>query len=129
MPIFLVSVTRLNSIMQLLGLAILFVFVLAATYFTSKWVGAYGQKQVKNKNIKIIETYRINQNKYIQIIKVADKYLAIAVSKDNVEFLTEIEEANLNLLDDNKKNAINFNDIFSKAIHTKDVNKQKNNNL
>lgn len=128
MPILLTRATTFENVMQLLGLLIVFLFVLAATYFTSKWVGANGQGKTKNRNINVIETYKLNQNKYIQIIKVTDKYLVVAVSKDTVEFLTEIDEKNIISSANNENLQINFKQILNKISNKERLDiKNKNN--
>ena len=44
---------------------------------------------------QILETMRISNTKYIQVIKVGGKCFAIAVTKDNVSFLCELNEDEL----------------------------------
>ena len=82
--------SALESGIQLLGVVLIFVFVLAATYFTTKWIANYQRTTTKNRNIRIIETCRLTSNKYIQIVQVGEKYLAIAVSKDTITVLAEL---------------------------------------
>lgn len=84
--------STISNIAELLGLLLVFVLILVLAYYTSKWVGKTGAGMAtKNHNITIIETLRLSQTKYLQIIKVANKYIVIAVSKDHVEYLTEID--------------------------------------
>lgn len=125
MNVTIMEISSLNNFMQLMGAVLIFAFILIATYVTTKWVGTYQQGQSKNKNIKSIETFRINQGKYIQIIKISNKYIAIAVSKDNVEFLTEINEEDLIRQETDLGNEDLFKDIFNKAIGK--LEKRKNN--
>lgn len=86
---------RAESLLQFFVLLLVFIFVLAITYFTTRWIAKYQQGQVSNRNIQVVETYKITTNKYIQIIKVANKYMAIAVSKDNITYLSELDENEL----------------------------------
>ena len=48
-----------------------------------------------DKNMKVIETFRVNNNKFIQIIQVGKKYLVISVCKDTINILTELTEEEL----------------------------------
>ena len=41
----------------------------------------------------MVETFPIAQNKYLQLIRMGNKYVVISVSKDNVTYITEIDEA------------------------------------
>lgn len=74
---------------------IMFVLVLVTTIFATRWVAKFQQGQTVNRNFKIIETYRIAPQKYLQIIEAGGKYILIAVCKDSVTMLTELEEENI----------------------------------
>lgn len=50
---------------------------------------------MQNKNIQVVETFRVSNNKFIQIIQVGKKYLVISVCKDVVNILTELTEEEL----------------------------------
>ncbi len=90
--------SRIDNIVELFGLLLVFVLILVLAYYTSKWIGKNGAGMVtKNQNITIVDTLRLSQTKYLQIIKVADKYMVIAVSKDHVEYLTEIDGEKLDI--------------------------------
>ena len=41
-------------------------------------------------NIKLLETLRISNTKYLQIVQVGSKYFVIAVCKDTVTYLCEV---------------------------------------
>ena len=65
------------------------------------------------KNIKIIETCRISQTKYIQIVQIGGRYVAIAVSKDQVTSLGDVNKENLIIKDETQEN-VSFKDILEK---------------
>lgn len=50
---------------------------------------------MQNKNIQVVETFRVNNNKFIQIIQVGKKYLVISVCRDVINILTELTEEEL----------------------------------
>ena len=106
--------SALESGIQLLGVVLIFVFVLAATYFTTKWIANYQRTTTKNRNIRIIETCRLTSNKYIQIVQVGEKYLAIAVSKDNITVLAELSEDEI--IDFSAEYENNKKESFSKIL-------------
>ncbi len=87
----------MNSYLQFMTVLILFVFVLGITYFVTKWIGGYQKSRSFNVNVEVIETFHLANNKYIQIIRVGKKYLAVAIGKDSVTMLTEIPEEQLML--------------------------------
>lgn len=86
-----------GSVLQLIALLIVFVLVLAATYYVTKWIAKTGMIQSGSKNIKVIETYKLAQNKYIQIVQIGTKYYSVGLTKDNITYLTELDEEQLNL--------------------------------
>ena len=73
--------SALGSFIQLLGVLIIFLFVLAITYFTTKWIGNYQKTNFANKNLQIVESIRVGNNKFIAIVKAGEVYLVVAVGK------------------------------------------------
>lgn len=107
--------SALGQILKLLGLLVLFCLILVAAVWTTKLIGdkAIG---IRNNNIKVIETYRISNNNAVQIIRVADKYLAIAISKDNVSLLAQLDEDSIiESAPVSEMSSIQFGDILNKA--------------
>ena len=47
--------------------------------------------------MELLESFRLSNNKYIQIVRIGNKYLALAVCKDTVTMVTEIPEEELKL--------------------------------
>ncbi len=86
-----------NNILQLLGMILVFVLVLAVTYYVTKWIAKSGAVQSYARNIKVIETFKIAPNKYIQIIELGNRYYAIGVTKENITFLSSLDEEQLDL--------------------------------
>lgn len=104
--------SSLNSFLQLLGAIIIFGFVLIITYFTTKWVGGFQKTQMKSSNLQVIDTMRIANNKFVQVIKVGEKYLVIAVGKDEVTMLTELPEEQLKETTQDSRE--DFQDVLNK---------------
>ncbi|WP_313132393.1 flagellar biosynthetic protein FliO [Anaerocolumna sp.] len=109
--------SELSSGWQLVGVFILFIFILGATYLTTKIVGGVKLNQTKNSNFHVIETYRITQNKYLQLVKVGTRYIVLAISKDNVNFITELEEDEILNLDQMVHSKMSFSDVMSKITN------------
>ena len=84
---YLTVLTGVNGIVQLITVAVLFIIVLVMTYFTTRFIGNYQKGHLSCTNIQIIDTMRLSQ---IQIVRTGDKYFAIAVCKDTVTLLGEI---------------------------------------
>jgi len=82
----------IRSLFELLGLIIIFVIVLVVCYYTTKFVAGRQLVQKKMGNFEVLETFAIAQNKYLQLIRMGNKYVVISVTKDSVNYITEIEE-------------------------------------
>lgn len=103
-----------NNIVQFITVAIIFVLVLILTAFTTKWIANYQKGQFGNRNIEVIETYRITNNKYIQVVRVGETYLAIAVGKDEITMLKEIPKEQIQMLS-REGEPVSFKSILEKA--------------
>lgn len=112
----------LEGFIQLVVVLIMFLFVLALAYLTARFAGRFQSNIQSRSNIRVIETARLGNNKYVQIIKVGSRYIAIGVGKDTISFLTQLDEDELNLeaLDDKTKGS--FKDILSQLQKKKDEN-------
>ena len=58
-----------ESFMQLIGVLLIFIFVLVITYLATRWIASYQRGHSFNKNLQVIETLKITANKYIQIVE------------------------------------------------------------
>ena len=91
----LVTNSRLEAFIQLITVLIIFLFVLALTYFATRFVGNYQKTKLAGSNIQVMETLRLSNSKYLQIVKIGEKYFAMAVCKDTITYLGELNEENL----------------------------------
>lgn len=110
---------RVSSYGQFLTVLILFVFVLLITWGVTKWIAGYQKGRTAHSNIEIVEAYRLSGNKYVEIVRVGKKYLAVAVGKDSVTMLTEISGDDLNFADEEGK-SFDFRDILNR-VQKKDI--------
>lgn len=92
--------SSLNSFIQLVGALIIFLFVLVITYYTTKWIGGYQKLQMSGHSFQVLDTVRIANNKYVQILKLGDVYLVIAVGKDEVTMLAKLTEDEIGLTEE-----------------------------
>lgn len=86
---------RLETFAQLVTLLLIFLFVLGLTYFATRWVANIQKTKLSGSNVKILETMRISNSKYLQIVKIGSKCFAIAVCKDSITYLCELNEDEL----------------------------------
>lgn len=112
----------IDSIVQLITVIFIFIFVLALTYLSTVFLARMQSGQQANQNIAVIETFKITQNKFIQIIRVGEKYFAIAVCKDTITLLGEVSQEEITVLAKGNESTMSFMEIFNKAknsIHKK----------
>ena len=89
------AATSLDSFVQLITVLIIFVFVLILTHFTTRWMAGIQKGRSFNRNLKIIETISVGNNKMISIVEAGTKYIVVSIGKDEVNFLTELKEDEL----------------------------------
>ncbi len=108
------GLSTFDSFSQLIGLVFLLIAILIAAYFTSKFVGGIKLGQLKNSNFKVIDSYRVSPNKVIQIVKIANKFIVIAIGKDTINVITELDEAEVLIKEDHIGEKLNFKQILDK---------------
>jgi len=118
-----------SQMLDLVGLLFIFCLVVAGALFATRLIASkasgYGYA---NNNIKIIETYRLSNTSAIQIIRVADKFLAIGISKDNISLLAELDEDSVIINNTNTQfKGIDFSDILVKAKNKLQVSGKSSN--
>ena len=114
----LLSSHSLSDIAQLFTVLIIFIFVLALSMFCAKWMGNYQKAQSAGGSAEVIETIRIAQGKWVQIIRIGSKYKVIAISRDSVTYLGDVDESDIRIADPGEKKS--FSEILSKAFADKD---------
>ena len=113
---FMLSITNTTcNFLQFIAILIMFVLVIVAAYFVSRWVGTIGQNHYGERNIKVIEGCRVGPNKMVQIVKVGSKYFVLGVGKDEISYLGEVEEEDLSISENTINPLPEFQDILAKA--------------
>lgn len=94
------TTSRAESVTQFLTVFLVFLLVLALTYFTTRFVGAFQKNAVFNRNFEAIETYKITNGKYLQLVRIGEKYMVIGISKDSINPICELTEDEILLKSD-----------------------------
>ena len=110
-----------SSYAQLIAVLVIFVLVLGVTALTTKWISGYQKQQSANSNIEVVETSRLTNNKYLQIIRVGKTYMVIAVCKDTVTMLGEIPGEQLKM-PEAVNSGMGFKELFDKAVRKNSAN-------
>lgn len=108
--------STLASLFKLILLLIVFIVLLIAASWFTRWYAGSAMVKQKNHNISMVESFPFGQGKTIHILKIGTKYVAIAVAKDTVTVLTELEEDELDLQPQEFPKQGSFGDMFSDLV-------------
>lgn len=118
------SYSSLESIGQLICVILLFLFVLFLAYMAARIAGSFQSNVLnKNSNVEVIEIFRLSNNKVIEIVKIGNRYLALAVCKDSVTLLSELNEDELKIQKASLE-PINFKNVLDKIKNEKQIKKE-----
>lgn len=106
------TLTTSNNLFELLGLVLILLFILVVTYVTTRFIGKYKLSQLKSSNFQVIDTYRISTNKMLQLVRIGDKYIVIAIGKDQITYITEIEKTQVITKEDKVVDQQSFKQVY-----------------
>jgi len=107
--------TSTDGFAQFLTAILIFLFVLALTYFTTRFIGKIQKNQLNSRNFEAIESYRITNGKYLQLVKVGTKYVVIGIGKDSVSMICEVSEEDIKLPKEQEAMPDAFKSLMEKA--------------
>ncbi|MCR5788311.1 MAG: flagellar biosynthetic protein FliO [Lachnospiraceae bacterium] len=111
----LLSAIGVDSAAQFATVLLAFIFVLAITLVGTRLVGNYQKHQSFSKNFETIEGFRLANNKYLQLVRIGERYYVIAVGKDEVTLIAEVPGEELVLPDPAETAGTGFGRILSGA--------------
>ena len=82
----------IKSVLKLVGLIIICILIIVASYFTTRFVGTRQLKGSAKSNFRSIDIFRLSPNKYLQIVEVGERYFCIAVAKDSISLIGELSK-------------------------------------
>lgn len=114
--------SHLENVIQLIVVLFVFLIVVVLTGITTKWVGGLQKTQYSNKNMKPIESMKVGNNKYIQLIQVGEVYLILGIGKDEVHTIAKLTKDELPELmnqdvEDGAASTSSFSNILNKLCN------------
>ena len=109
------SAGEYHSALQLMTILIIFVLIIVLAYFVTKWVAGYQKVRGASANIEILESYRVAPSKFIAIVRIGDKYLAVTVGKDEMSLLCELSKDELVIRAPGEQKGMNFGALLGKV--------------
>lgn len=103
-----------SDVGQLIVVVLIFIFVLVLTAWVTKWIGNYQKDRAPGENVEILETKRIAPNKLIEIVRIGDRYFALALGKEETTLISEIDKSSLNFIV-GEKTSFSFKEFLEKA--------------
>ena len=107
------------GIFKLIFLVIIFIVIIVLSYIVTKWYANSGLVKNKTNNIEIKESFQLAPGKTISIVRIGEKYVALAQFKDNVVKLAELTEEELILNREVEISDSSFKDVFSNIVKSR----------
>lgn len=107
------------GIFKLIFLVIIFIVILVLSYLVTKWYANSGLVKNKTNNIEIKESFQLAPGKTISIVRIGEKYVALAQFKDNVVKLAELTDEELILNREVEISDSSFKDVFSNIVKSR----------
>jgi flagellar protein FliO/FliZ len=114
-----------ESAFQLLIVFFIFIAVLVLAYFSTRFIANYQKTHELGKNIQVIESAKVSNNKFVEIVRAGDdRYFFIGIGKDEIVLLGELskDEIHENF---NQEDHESFKDIIKKASLFSSTDKEK----
>ena len=108
--------SSVHNLVQLIGALIIFAFVLGITYLTTRWMGGFQKNRNCGKNLRVVETIGVGNNKYISIVEAGTVYLVVSVGKDEVHLLAQLTREQLKDFSFEQQNTKENQESFSEIL-------------
>ncbi len=122
------STSGMSSILSVISLILIFIFIVALAYFTTRFIAKYQNNSMNSRsNIRVIESFRMGSNKFVAIIEVSNNFYVIGVGKEEITLIDKLDSEsvsdikNAQMKDLGKK--IDFKEILSQ-IKNKSVDRE-----
>lgn len=112
---FVILSTKAESFAQFLTAILIFLFVLFLTYFTTRFVGKFQKTQYGYRNFESIESFKITNGKYLQLVRIGTKYVVLGIGKDSVNVICEVPKEDVVELTEHAVMPDSFKDFIDKA--------------
>ena len=99
-----------SSVFQFVQVSIIFGAVIIICILVTRFVGNYQKGVTMNSGIQVVQTARLTNNKYLQVVKIGDRYVVLGISKDNITMLLELDPEEIDSILPKK------NSSFSKSL-------------
>lgn len=122
------STSSMSSILSVISLILIFIFIVALAYFTTKFIARYQNNSMNSRsNIRVIESFRMGSNKFVAIIEVSNNFYVIGVGKEEITLIDKLDSDSISNIKNGQMKElgkkIDFKEILSQ-IKNKSVEKE-----
>ena len=122
------SASSMSSILSVISLILIFIFIVALAYFTTKFIAKYQNNSMNSRsNIRVIESFRMGSNKFVAIIEVSNNFYVIGVGKEEITLIDKLDSDSISNIKNGQMKElgkkIDFKEILSQ-IKNKSVEKE-----
>jgi len=108
-----------GKLFTVIGTLIIFAGILYLAYISTKLLGKrFSLGNQGSKNMKVLESMPVGQDKMLFIVKVGEKTMLMGSSKDHMEYLCDLADADL-VFDSQTQQDGDFSAIFKNALSEK----------
>ena len=105
----------MDAAIQLVTVILIFILVLCITYFTTRFVGGFAKNKMVTGNVEVIDSARVAPSKYIALVRIASKYVAVGIGKDEISYICEVPEEDIVRRDSGSEGVYDFKAVIDKA--------------
>jgi len=108
-----------GKLFTVIGTLIIFAGILYLAYISTKLLGKrFSLGNQGSKNMKVLESMPVGQDKMLFIVKVGEKTMLMGSSKDHMEYLCDLADSDL-VFDSQTQQGGDFSQIFKNALSEK----------
>ena len=95
--------------------------VLLLAYISLKWMGQKLPSQNETRHIKVVDRMVLGRDKYLLLVKVAEKTVLVGISNNSVDKICDIDDPDA-VLEVPAVASKNFSDVLLSTIKSKGIN-------
>lgn len=108
-----------GKLFTVIGTLIIFAGILYLAYISTKLLGKrFSLGNQGSKNMRVLESMPVGQDKMLFIVKVGEKTMLMGSSKDHMEYLCDLADSDL-VFDSQTQQGGDFSQIFKNALSEK----------
>lgn len=105
-----------DNLLQLIGSLLIFAAVLFVVWIVLKWMGNIQGKQMKNRNLQLLESIRVGGNKMITVVRVGQVCYVVGVGRDEIHLIGQLDEQQAQVFQETQERNLQSFESFSGVL-------------